>query len=292
MLIEDRSFPWRVGSPRERRTRGVRVGEAPNPGSQFFSPQQDSYSELLTVFASRRGVRRSGVSLILPMRNLMSSEPVADTVLDALEFDLTVNDEREPAASTLLQFGRDTESLNHINDGMSDVEAIVAGPPDVALAVDEVDERIPRRQDFTRIPRSVGNISLMSMVMIGSWLHCPAFGQTAVGQNWCSQCLCVCVFQDLGCGVFKILGPVRWTHTALRGRAPSPTPLLGSMGTHPFHPPTTAQHTQEKQEQLISRKHKQLTPKKTKFLHTTKTLTLAKVGFDPPYTQHPAPYRS
>ena len=72
-----------------------------------------------------------------------SGEPVADTMLDALEFDLTVNDEGEQAASTLLEFGSDTESLNDTNDGMSEVEAVVAGPPDVAFTVDEVDERIP-----------------------------------------------------------------------------------------------------------------------------------------------------
>ena len=38
---------------------------------------------------------------------------------------------------------RATPSLNDTNDGMSDGEAVVAGPPDIALAVDEVDERIP-----------------------------------------------------------------------------------------------------------------------------------------------------
>ena len=117
--------------------------------SKFFSPLQDSYSPFLTVPASRGGLRRSGVRVSqLPTSEAaesdeQSGEPVADTVLDALEFDLTANDEGEPAASTLLEFGSDTKSLNDTNDGMSDVEAVVAGPPDIALAVDEVDERIP-----------------------------------------------------------------------------------------------------------------------------------------------------
>ena len=49
---------------------------------------------------------------------LILMNPYLTTVLDALEFDLTANDE---GASS-------TESLNDTNDGMSDVEAVVAGP--------------------------------------------------------------------------------------------------------------------------------------------------------------------
>ena len=55
---------------------------------------------------------------------------------------------------------------------------------------------------------------------------------------------------------------------------PSEPPLLGSMGLP--SPPT--QHTQKKPEQLIFKKPKQSTPKKPKSFHSTKTLTLAKVG--------------
>ena len=72
-----------------------------------------------------------------------SGEQVPDTVLDALELDFTEKDEGEPAATIFLESGSDTESLNDIDDGMSEVDAVVAAPPDVALAVDEVDVRIP-----------------------------------------------------------------------------------------------------------------------------------------------------
>ena len=60
---------------------------------------------------------------------------------------------------------------------------------------------------------------------------------------------------------------------------PSNHHFLGPWGPTLLHPPTTTQNTQKKLNIFFKKKKpKQFTPKKPKSLHTTNTLTLAKVG--------------
>ena len=67
--------------------------QAEEDGEVFPSPPP-------TVPASRGGLRRFGVRG--SQFSESNNEPVTDTVLDALEFDLTAMDEGEPAATTFL----------------------------------------------------------------------------------------------------------------------------------------------------------------------------------------------
>ena len=69
-------------------------------------------------------------------------ESVPAEVLDAMECDLTRNDERV-TVGTVPDLGSDTESLNDTVDGRSDVDVSVEATPVEPFAVEEVDERVP-----------------------------------------------------------------------------------------------------------------------------------------------------
>ena len=70
-------------------------------------------------------------------------ESVPAEVLDAMEYDLTRNDESEVTVGTAPDFGSDTQSLNDTVDGRSDVDGSVEATPVEPFAVEEVDERVP-----------------------------------------------------------------------------------------------------------------------------------------------------
>ena len=129
--------------------RGVRLGEARNPGpprshqgsrhsfaaNRFEILSSDDDEPLIpsTVPASSRAIR----NIAQPVQ-----EEIPVTLLDTLEFDLTQHDDSEEHRAMTDPNSSDVESLNDTADGMSEVDATVEAMVD-PIEVEEFDDRIP-----------------------------------------------------------------------------------------------------------------------------------------------------
>ena len=143
-IIENRS-------PHECHSVGAGSGRGDERnGLRFRQLRQDSPPP--TVPASLGHLHRSGLwgSAVATVREEESDgtavsreESLPEAVLDAMEYDLTRNDESEVTVGTAPDFGSDTESMNDTVDGRSDVDASVEATPVEPFAVEEVDERVP-----------------------------------------------------------------------------------------------------------------------------------------------------